>query len=261
MKELSYTNNTYQTVPQNRPLSLRLFPSFFFYLRFVKIIYDAAKLAKTGPYGDGPWCRSSYDVMCELERIGVKISISGIENVEKTEGPCVFIGNHMSMMETMLFPAIVLSRKSATFVIKESLLEYPVFKHIMRACNPIAVTRTNPRQDLKTVMQEGVNRLTNGRSVIVFPQTTRSHVFDPAQMSSIGVKLAKRAGVPVIPVALKTDCWTNGSVLKDFGRIDLDKTAHFSFGSALTVQGKGAEEQESVNNFISQRLANWSELD
>ena len=62
----------------------------------------------------------------------------------------------MSMMETLILPVMVQPIKPVTFVVKETLLSYPVFKHIMLSRNPIAVTRTNPRQDLKTVLNEGL---------------------------------------------------------------------------------------------------------
>ena len=146
--------------------------------------------------------------------------------------------------------------KPVTFVVKETLL-YPVFKHIMRSRDPIAVTRTNARQDLKTVLNEGLDRLEKGISIIVFPQTTRSHVFDAKQMSSIGVKLAKKAGVPIVPLALKTDCWQNGKKIKDFGKLDVTKTAHFAFGEAITVEGKGDVEHATINAFIVEKLKEW----
>lgn len=108
-------------------------------------------------------------------------------------------------------------------------------------------------------MNDGCDRLENGISIVVFPQTTRSHTFEPAQMSSIGVKLAKKAGVPVIPLALKTDCWENGRWFKDFGRINPAKKAYFAFGEPIMVEGKGNVEQEMVNGFIERKLEQWSD--
>ncbi len=234
-----------------------LFPSLVFYSRLFFIIYRASLRAKNGRYDGTDWMESSYEVMQGLEKAGVCVEISGIENVAQVSGPVVLIGNHMSMMETLILPVMVQPVKPVTFVVKESLLSYPVFKHVMRSCNPIAVSRTNPRQDLKTVLSEGLDRLKKGISIIVFPQTTRSHTFDVKQMSSIGVKLAKRAGVPIVPLALKTDCWSNGKKFKDFGKLDVTKVAHFAFGEPITVEGKGDTEQATVNAFIAGKLEDW----
>ncbi len=258
---ITYENDHYLTRNTGVAFLARVFPSFFFYFHLILIILQASRKAQKGRYNGKKWTRSSYDVMRKLEAIGLKIDIKGIENVKKVEGPLVIVGNHMSMMETLLLPVMIQPEKDVTFVIKESLLNYPVFKHVIRSRNPVAVTRTNPRQDLKTVMSEGVDRLDSNVSVIVFPQTTRAATFDPAQMSSIGVKLAKKAGVPVVPLALKTDAWENGKQLKDFGRINVNKTAYFSFGEPMSVTGKGGSEQQAVNDFITTHHALWNDAE
>ena len=71
------------------------------------------------------------------------------------------------------------------------------------------------------------------------------------------VKLAKKAGVPVVPVALKTDAWGNGKRLKDFGRIDPLKKVYFSFGEPFEVKGKGTEEHQQIIDFIQGNLTKW----
>ena len=258
MHTLQHNGSIYRTESKSLTLSSRIFPSASFYLNLIHIVIRASNKAKAGEYGDTGWIESSHEVLQQLEKVGVRVEITGIENVIAQSGPVVFIGNHMSMMETLVLPVMIQPIKPVTFVIKEDLLSYPVFQHVMRSRNPIAVSRTNPRQDLKVVLTEGQERLQKGISVIVFPQTTRSHLFSSEQMSSIGVKLAKKADVPVIPLALKTDCWQNGRWIKDFGRLDVAKTAHFAFGRPIAkVLGKGDEEQALVNAFIAGELQNW----
>lgn len=258
MHKLNYSGSMYRTGAQSAGLCSRLFPSALFYLRLVGIVIRAGSKAKAGNYTDADWIDSSHNVVRQLEKAGVKVEVTGIGNVVDQAGPVVFIGNHMSMMETLVLPVMLQPIKPITFVVKESLLSYPVFQYVMRSRNPIAVSRTNPRQDLKVVLAEGQERLQRGISVIVFPQTTRSYAFAPEQMSSIGVKLAKKANVPIIPLALKTDCWQNGRLVKDCGRLDTTKTAHFSFGKPIVaVQGKGDEEQAVINAFIASELQKW----
>jgi 1-acyl-sn-glycerol-3-phosphate acyltransferase len=141
--------------------------------------------------------------------------------------------------------------------VKQSLLEYPVFRHVMRSRDPIAVNRTNPREDLKTVFEGGVERLRKGIALIVFPQTTRTPTFDPAQFNTIGVKLAQKAQVPVVPLALLTDAWGNGKYLKDFGKIDLAKKVYFAFGQPMAIHGRGNPEHEAIIAFITGKLREW----
>jgi len=76
-------------------------------------------------------------------------------------------------------------------------------------------------------------------------------------MSSIGVKLARKAEAPIIPLALDTRAWRNGNFLKDFGKIDVPKDVHFAFGEPIRVKGKGAEEHQMIIEFIETRLNRW----
>ncbi len=220
-------------------------------------MFRASRRAKRSRYGDNDWIMSSLDTLRALEGTGVRFEISGIDDFKGVEGPCVFIANHMSTLETFVLPVIIAPFKMATFVVKESLVEYPVFRHVMRSRNPITVSRTNPREDLKTVFEGGIERLGKGISIIIFPQTTRSTLFDPAEFNTIGVKLAKKAGVPVVPVALKTDAWGNGRRLKDFGRIDPSMPVHIAFGKPLWIKDRGNEEHREIIEFITERLKEW----
>lgn len=195
-----------------------------------------------------------------VERCGGKIHISGLDNINKLQGrPAVLMGNHMSLLETALFHAILRPRIDFTFVIKESLLDVPFFGNIMRALGAIPVTRTNPKEDFKQVMKAGKETLNAGKSIILFPQSTRSAVFNPENFNSIGVKLAKSAGVPVVPFALKTDFIGNGKILRDMGPIHRNRPVCFAFGQPLSIEGNGKEELQHVIEFIQHNLGIWTQ--
>jgi 1-acyl-sn-glycerol-3-phosphate acyltransferase len=133
----------------------------------------------------------------------------------------------------------------------------PVFGPIMRSRKPVLVGRTNPREDLKVVLEGGTEKLNSGQSIVIFPQSTRALVFNSEDFNSLGIKLAIKAGVPVIPIALKTDAWGIGRLVKEFGPIDRRKKVHFAFGEPLTIQGRGSDEHQKVVNFIQEHLAKW----
>ena len=257
MEELRYENGSYRTGLVRISLMARALTSLTFYASLVAIVFRGSAKAKRGQYGTPEWCENSLATLRALEAVGVKIEITGTEAFTAVEGPCVFIANHMSTLETFILPNIIASVKDATFVVKQSLVDYPVFKHIMRARNPITVGRTNPREDLKAVLEGGAERLKAGMSIIIFPQTTRTQVFDPEQFNTIGIKLAKKAGVPVVPVALKTDAWGNGTYLKDYGKIDPSKKVHFAFGTPLRIKDRGNEEHLEIIAFITGKLKEW----
>ncbi len=246
--------------PQQPAAPLRkMFPSFFFYLPMFGLVWSSSRLARRGEFDNTAWTASSKRIIEMLEAVGARLRIEGVNNIAAVPGPCVFIGNHMSTLETFVLPSFIGLHKRVTFVVKKSLVEYPVFRHIMTSRNPVVVERVNPREDFKVVMEEGARRIESGISIVVFPQTTRTVDFTPSQFNTIGIKLAKRAGVPVVPVALKTDAWRNGRMFKDFGPIVPSKTIHIAFGEPLNVEGSGQEQHTRVIAFIEEKLRAWTQ--
>jgi len=249
--------NTYHSPKQPTPWFARSNPTPVFYAKILMIVLKASRLCKKGAYTNDRWIQSSLNTVKALESVGGRFEIQNLAIPRNLESSCVFVSNHMSILETFVLPCLIQPYCDVTFVVKESLLSFPYFKHVMRNRNPIVVGRANPREDLRTVLEEGQNRLNANISVIIFPQTTRSINFDPQTFNSLGVKLAKRGKVPVIPVALKTDAWGNGRKFKDFGKIRPAKLVHISFGDPLLVQGSGKEEHKYVVDFIAKKLDSY----
>lgn len=256
-EHFAFENGIYRTKSRSPSWLSRCCPSFSFYRQFFWNVYRSSGTAKRGAYDGEMWSRTSFEVVRALESVGVQIEIHGVDNIRSLDSPCVFVGNHMSMFETIVFPSIIRPIRPVTFVVKQSLLDYPFFRHILRSRDPIAVTRQNPREDLRKMMTVGEERIHQGISVVVFPQATRGLQFQPSQFNSIGVKLARKAGVPIIPFALKTDAWGNGKQLKDLGPIDPDKPVHIHFGPRLDVEGRGADQQKEIIEFIESKLEEW----
>ena len=214
-------------------------------------------MAQKGRYDGGVWISSSISIIRALESVGTHFDIQGLDFYRNLEVPCVFVGNHMSVLETFVLPSLIRPYREITFVVKESLISYPFFGPILRSRDPVVVGRVNPREDLKIVLEEGQDRLEHGVSVVIFPQTTRSPIFDTDKFNTLGVKLAKRANVPVVPFALKTDAWGLGRRLKDFGKISPQNTVRIHFGAPMQVSGSGKAEHNSIIDFISTKLNDW----
>lgn len=215
-------------------------------------------MAKAGKLTYKGWEQASRSILRALESVGVKIEIENLSAIQNLKHPCVFVCNHMSTLETFVLPCIIQPFRNATFVVKKSLVEYPVFKHLMISRDPIVVGRVNPRDDFKKVMTGGKKRLENNISIIIFPQTTRSNYVDEKKFNTIGIKLAKYAQVPVIPVALQTDAWNVGRIIKDAGKIDPTRPVKFSFGNPVYVSGNGKEEHQMIYHFINNKLRSWN---
>ena len=64
--------------------------------------------------------------------------------------------------------------------------------------------------------------------------------------------------VRVLPVALKTDAWGLGTLVKGFGGINPSKTTHFAFGEPIEITGNGKEQHNEVFAFIDRHLKEWT---
>ena len=256
MKTLTEEND-YRSPKRKPALIARISPGLGFYTQVMSVVWKAAHLAKRGKYHAEEWVRSSRDIVSALESVGATIHVENLDAFRHLDAPCVFIGNHMSTLETFVLPCLIRPYREVTFIVKQSLIDYPVFKHVMRSRDPIVVGRTNPREDLKAVLDGGKERLDKGISVIVFPQRTRAFHTHVENFNSIGVKLAKNADVPVVPLALRSDAWGNGKRIKDIGKIDPKKPIHICFGEPVRVRRNGREEHEHIVRFINTKLEEW----
>lgn len=227
------------------------FPTLIFYTKLFKIVSDAGRVARVGEYSNERWVYDSVLVGRAMESVGTDVIIEGHENITNLGKPCVFVANHMSTLETFFLPSIIQPVCNHTFVVKESLLKYPMLGPVLAAENPIVVTRNNPRHDLAIVLEEGQKKLANGESIIIFPQGTRRPDVKAHDFSSLGVKLAKKANAPIIPIALKTKAWGTSSVTKDFGAINPDIPIRITFGEPIEItSNNGKEEHQKCTDFI-----------
>ncbi len=240
----------------------RMFPSLSFYSRLLlgPLRWLCRRAAK-GQCDDAAWVYASVWVAELMESMGCPIDVQGMDAVTAVDGPCLFVANHMSTLETFMLPGMIRPRRPVTFVVKKSLTTMPFFGAVMRSRDPIVVNRVNPREDLAAVLEGGVERLKKGISIIVFPQSTRSVVFDTQRFNSIGVKLARRAKVPLVPLALKTDAWGQGRKIKELGPIKAGMAIRYRFAKPIRVQGQGKEEHAAISEYIATTLAAWQEKD
>jgi len=109
------------------------------------ILVKGRKTTLKGNYDRQAWISSSQDIFRLIENCEGRFDITGLDNPRNCDKPVVFISNHMSTLETMIFPGIIAPVMKVTFVVKDSLVEDRFFGPIMRARKPIVVSRKNSR--------------------------------------------------------------------------------------------------------------------
>ena len=205
------------------------------------------------------WAICCFKTVQKSEKFGIKVTADGWKNRKDYKGPVVYLSNHMSTLETIMLPPVLLTYGPFNVFVKASLSRLPALKRAAAHMGLIPLGRKSPREDLMQVFNEGVARIREGNSVLIFPQGSRERVFSRKIYSSIGAKLAEKAGVPVIPIAVKTDCSPTRpdgkGWLKDFGTVDPSKEIRLRCGPPIT--GSSKEMHQKVFDWIKAQLEEW----
>lgn len=259
-QECLRTTGRYETVPSDdsaAPARISVMNSFLYGFTIVRICARCAIRHLFHKFDYDEWSKICMASVVFAEKLGGVVTFEGFERRAAYQGPVVYVSNHMSTLETMVFPTTLISFGKLAIILKKSLTETPLVGKAALHVGSIAVTRENAREDLKTVLEEGAKRLADGHSVLLFPQGTRQAVFDAKRFNSLGSKLAERAGVPVVPLAVKTDFLKTGKWIKDFGEVDPNKPIRFACGPVLPASLGARQTHDQSVAFITAKLKEW----
>ena len=143
------------------------------------------------------WLHARTWARISLFLAGARVSLRGVENLPS--GPVIFMSNHQSNFDILSFFAVMPCQ--LYWIAKKELFDIPVFGNSMRRAGYIPLDRSDGRKALKS-MDEAAALIRSGRSVVMFPEGTRSEDFKLLPFKRGGFLLAMRAGVPVVPVTV-----------------------------------------------------------
>jgi 1-acyl-sn-glycerol-3-phosphate acyltransferase len=128
---------------------------------------------------------------------GVSVTLAGAEHVP--DGPVIFMSNHQSNFDILSLLAAL--PRQIHWIAKKELFEIPVFGPSMRRGGYIPLDRSDGRKALQS-MDEAASTIHHGRSVVLFPEGTRTTDGNLLPFKRGGFILARKADVPVIPVTI-----------------------------------------------------------
>lgn len=180
---------------------------------------------------------------------GVDLVVDGSENIDPSRS-YVVVANHLSDLDIMVcFLAVPLPIR---FLAKQELFRIPLLAAAMRAIGIVEVDR-----EARTAIHDQINAQTRelveaGRSLIIYPEGTRSRQGCLASFKKGAFTIAVAAGLPILPVTIhgSYEAWPPESLLVRGGRIRV------AIDPAVETQGMTQVDTNGLRDRVQVMISN-----
>ncbi len=128
---------------------------------------------------------------------GAKVVVEGMENLK--DRTSYYVSNHEGTLDPFIFIEYI--PYPTNLISKVENLHIPIIGAWMKALKVITLDRKDIRSSLQMV-KETAAELKSGRSVIVYPEGTRSKGLKTGEFKAGSLKPALMAKVPIVPVTM-----------------------------------------------------------
>ena len=182
-----------------------------------------------------------------IKTSGVQLEIRGKKNIKDNKN-YIFAPNHSSFMDfPVLFVAV---NKYLVFVAKKELRKIPIFKSILSISGSIFVDRENTNDAIDSLDELKSDIKNTPRSVVVFPEGTRSNLNQLKSFKKGAAVLSINTGLPIIPVYImgSFDWWNTKNFRKNSNKIVVN------FGKPIITENKQYEDRKNITNSIKKEI-------
>jgi 1-acyl-sn-glycerol-3-phosphate acyltransferase len=144
-----------------------------------------------------PW--ALFGARAWLRLSGVRVQVRGLDLLDPKQ-TYVFVSNHRSYLDTAAM--FIYTGRRIGLLAKKELLKVPVLGVGMGFVNVMAIDRTNRESAIRTT-EAAAKRIQSGVSFAVFVEGTRAKPGELLPFKKGAFYMARQAGVPVVPVAIK----------------------------------------------------------
>jgi 1-acyl-sn-glycerol-3-phosphate acyltransferase len=182
-----------------------------------------------------------------LRGAGARLEVSGLEHVDAGT-PWFFVANHQSIIDV---PALYAALPVALhFIVKKELRRVPFLGWYVAAMGMIFVDR-RARVDAMAEVRRAADLIRSGRSVVSFPEGTRSKDGAVGPFKAGAFVAAIEAGVPIVPVAIAGA----GAVLPAQGFSVRPGIIRVAIGAPIPTAGHTLEERGALAALARARVA------
>jgi len=159
------------------------------------------------------WVRSCLFLVDHV--LGVRYEVRGRENLPP--GPFIIASKHQSAWDTLIYNKLF---PDCAYVLKRELFWFPFFGWFLWKVGMVGIDRSGGAKTLKLLVRGVRDCLAEGRSIIIFPQGTRTPPGAERKYLPGVSAIYAQTKVSVVPVALNSGMfWPRRRFLKRPGTI------------------------------------------
>lgn len=192
------------------------------------------------------------------------LKIEGFEDIEKIQGPKLFVCNHLSNSDGLILNKILVDKYDPYFIAGQKLSKDPVTNLGIKMVKTINI---KPNSADKEAITRIINEVKNGENILMFPEGTRSRTGSMIEAKKGILLIARLTKATIIPIGISgserllpindsgdmaTEVWNDADVTVKFGE-------GFCIPKKEKSEGKKEYEQRCIDYIMIQIAKNVPE--
>ena len=179
---------------------------------------------------------------------GTKVKVEGQEKIP-TDRAVLYVGNHRSYFDIVISYRLLPSVTG--YVAKKEMNKIPLLRLWMRYIHCLFLDRDNVKEGLKTILA-GVEEIKSGHSMWIFPEGTRNRGEEGTMLDfkEGSLKMADKAGCPVVPVAIAH----SADILENHFPFIRRTTVTVRFGDPIDLKTLSREEKKLAGSYTRTKI-------
>lgn len=180
-----------------------------------------------------------------MKSAGVDFIVKGKENIPEDEA-VIYVPNHQGLFD---MPALILNTPTPCgFIAKIELKKVPIVRTWMWLLDCVFIDRQNKRE-ARVAIKESIELINKGRSMVIFPEGTRSRDGVPLPFKSGVMMIAKETKAKIVPVVLE------GIIDRFEGTGNITPgTVTVTFLPAIETENLSRDEMKALPDEIRQKI-------
>lgn len=175
-----------------------------------------------------------------------RLHIEGRENIPQKNEAVIYAPNHNSFFDVPFFYLAI--KRFIPMMAKKELYKVPIVHGGLVSMGCIPIARGSMRGVLESV-HKGIEYVENGKSLVIFPEGTRSKTGRIGTFKDGAFKIAERTHCRVVPIVIKNDRYLMENAFR-LGIVDV----YIKILPPIEVEGMDHEEVKQIASLVQNEV-------